>query len=286
MSVNLLEKCVVEERLLVNARTFRVNFISLSEVSSSSSSMGADSSGLAGRLGFLFGRVGLVLLLEVVQLGAERDPAAGCCWGRGKSPQRWGASRLGVMIVGIRLQTIGVVILGAFTLQPNFILSSSNGAGLRVVSGGGVEELVVEAAVCAVGGQGIKVLPLCRKSKLGRVGWQGGGGGGKRERSWRSCWMNKACWCGGQVWNSPCGCGGNGGGGGKGGGGGGGDGGGGKGGWKTSGWGCWLSCCWSCCLLSCCCWWSMLIRTDARLWIIRVFIGIQVFLELAQLCIV
>ena len=97
--------------------------------------------------------------------------------------------------------------------------------------------------------------------------------------------MNKACWCGGQVWNSPCGCGGNGGGGGggKGGGGGGGDG---SGGWKTSGWGCWWSCCWSCCLLSCCCWWSMLIRTDARLWIIRVFIGIQVFLELAQLCIV
>ncbi len=30
----------------------------------------------------------------------------------------------------------------------------------------------------------------------------------------------------------------------------------------------------------------LLIRTDARLWIIRVFIGIQVFLELAQLCIV
>jgi hypothetical protein len=47
-----------------------------------------------------------------------------------------------------------------------------------------------------------------------------------------------------------------------------------------------LSCCWSCCLLSCCCWWSMLIRTDARLWIVRVFIGIQVFLELAQLFIV
>ena len=133
MSVNLLEKCVVEERLLVNARTFRVNFISLSEVSSSSSSSGADSSGLVGRLGFLFSRVGLVLLLEVVQLGAERDPAAGCCWGRGKSPQRWGASRLGVMIVGIRFQTIGAVILGDFTLQPNVVLSRSSGVGLRVV---------------------------------------------------------------------------------------------------------------------------------------------------------
>jgi hypothetical protein len=133
MSVNLLEKRVVEERLLVNARTFRVNFISLSEVSSSSSSIGADSSGLVGRLGFLFCGIGLVLLLEVVQLGAERDPAAGCCWGRGKSPQRWGASRLGVMIVGIRFQTIGVVILGAFTLQPNVVLSKSNGVGLRVV---------------------------------------------------------------------------------------------------------------------------------------------------------
>jgi hypothetical protein len=171
MSVNLLEKRVVEQRLLVNARTFRVNFISLSDVSSNSSSIGADSSGLVGRLGFLFCGVGLVLLLEVVQLGAERDPAAGCCWGRGKSPQRWGASRLGVMIVGIRFQTIGVVILGAFTLQPNVVLSRSNGVGLRVVGGGGVEELVAEAAVCAVGGQGIKVLPLCRKSKLGRVGW-------------------------------------------------------------------------------------------------------------------
>jgi hypothetical protein len=133
MSVNLLEKRVVEERLLVNARTFRVNFISLSDVSSNSSSIGADSSGLVGRLGFLFCGVGLVLLLEVVQLGAERDPAAGCCWGRGKSPQRWGASRLGVMIVGIRLQTIGVVILGAFTLQPNVVFSKSNGVGLRVV---------------------------------------------------------------------------------------------------------------------------------------------------------
>jgi hypothetical protein len=125
MSVNLLEKRVVEERLLVNARTFRVNFISLSEVSSNSSSIGADSSGLVGRLSFLFCGVGLVLLLEVVQLGAERDPATGCCWGRGKSPQRWGASRLGVMIVGIRFQTIGAVILGDF--------SRSSGVGLRVV---------------------------------------------------------------------------------------------------------------------------------------------------------
>ena len=87
MSVNLLEKRVVEECLLVNARTLRVNFISFSEVSSSSSSSGADSSGLIGWLGFLFCRIGLVLLLEVVQLGAERDPAAGCCRGRGKSPQ-------------------------------------------------------------------------------------------------------------------------------------------------------------------------------------------------------
>ncbi len=78
---------------------------------------------------------------------------------------------MGVMIVGIRLQTIGVIILGAFTLHPNVVLSRSNGAGLRVVSGGGVEELVAEAAVGTVGGQGIKVLPLCWKSKLDRVGW-------------------------------------------------------------------------------------------------------------------
>jgi hypothetical protein len=182
------------------------------------------------------------------------------------------------MIVGIRLQTIGVVTLGAFTLQPKVVLSRSSGVVWRVAGGGGVEKFVADAAVGTVGGQGIKVLPLCRKSKLGRIGWEGGGGGGKRDKSRRSCWRNKACWCRGQVWNSPCGCCGKGGGGG---GKGGGDGGGGNGGW-----GCWLSCCWSCCLLSCCCWWSMLIRTDARLWIIRVFIGIPVFLKLAQLSIV
>ncbi len=59
---------------------------------------------------------------------------------------------MGMMIVGIRFQTIGIVILGAFTLQPNVVLSRSNGVGLLVVGGGGVEELVAEAAVCAVGG--------------------------------------------------------------------------------------------------------------------------------------
>jgi hypothetical protein len=252
MSVNLLEKRVVKECLLVNARTLRVNFKSFSEVSSSSSSSGADPSGLVGRLGFLVSRVGLLLLLEVVQLGAERNPAACCCWRRGKSPKRWGGSRLGVMIVGIRLQMIGAVILGAFTLQPNVVLSKSSGAVLRAVGGGGVIKFVADAAVGTVGGQGINVLPLCWKSKLGKVGCEGGGG--KWDKSWRSFWRNNACWSGGQVWNSPCGCGG---------GGGGGD------GWKA-----------------CCCWWSMLIRTDARLWIIRVFIGIQVFLKLAQLSIV
>jgi len=90
------------------------------------------------------------------------------------------------MIVGIRLQTIGVVTLGAFTLQPKVILSRSSGVVWRVAGGGGVEKLVADAAVGTVGGQGIKVLPLCRKSKLGSGGWEGGDGGGKRERSWRS----------------------------------------------------------------------------------------------------
>jgi hypothetical protein len=95
MSVNLLEKRVVEECLLVNARTLQVNFISFSEVSSSSSPSGADSSGLAGRLSFLISGVGLFLLLKVVQLGAERDLAAGCCWrraaaGGGANPQNGG----------------------------------------------------------------------------------------------------------------------------------------------------------------------------------------------------
>jgi hypothetical protein len=177
--------------------------------------------------------------------------------------------RFGVMIVGIRLQTMGAVILGDLTLQPSAVLSKSSGVVLHAVGGGGVVKLVAEAAIGTVGGQGIKVLPLCWKSKLGSVGWEGCGGGGKRERPWQSCWRNNACWSGGQVWNSPCG-------------GGGGDGGGGNGGWKTCCWGCWLSCC----LLSCCCWCGMLIRTDARLWVIRVFIGIPVFLKLAQLSIV
>jgi hypothetical protein len=259
MSVNLLEKRVIEECLLVNTRTLRVNFKSFSEVSSSSSSSGADPSGLAGRLGFLVSGVGLLLLLlKIVQLGAERNPAAGCCWRRGKSPKRWGGSRLGVMIVGTRLQTIGAVILGAFTLQLNVILSKSSGAVLRAVGGGSIVKFVADAAIGTVGGQGINVLPLCWKSKLGRVGWEGGGGGGKQDKSWRSCWRNNACWSGGQVWNSPCG---GGGGSGGGGGGGGGDGGGGNCGWKACGWGCCWSCCWSCCLLSCCCWGSMLIRT-------------------------
>ena len=69
MLVNLCEEGVVVECLLVNARTLRVNFKSFSEVSSISSSSGAGSSGLAGRLGFLISGIGLVLLLEVVQLG-------------------------------------------------------------------------------------------------------------------------------------------------------------------------------------------------------------------------
>ncbi len=154
MSVNLLEKRVVEECLLVNARTLQVNFISFSEVSSSSSSSGADSSGLAGRLGFLVSGVGLFLLLEVVQLGAERNPAAGCCWRRGKSPKWWGGSRLGVMIVGIRLQMIGVVILGAFTLQPNVVLSKSSGAVLRAVGGGGVVNSSLTLLSALSGGKG------------------------------------------------------------------------------------------------------------------------------------
>jgi hypothetical protein len=170
MSVNFLEKRVVEECLLVNAKILQVNFKSFSEVSSSSSSSGAGTSGLAGRLGYLVSGLGL-LLLEVVQLGAERNSAAGGCWWRGKSPKQWGGSRLVVMIVGIRLQTIGVVILGAFTLQPNVVFSKSSGAVLRMIGGGGVVELFTDAAVGAGGGQGIKVLPPCREIKFGSVGW-------------------------------------------------------------------------------------------------------------------
>ena len=103
---------------------------------------------------------------------------------------------MGVMIVGIRLQMIGAVILGAFTLQPNVVFSKSSGAVLRAVGGGGIVKFIADAAIGTVGGQGINVLPLCWKSKLGRIGWEGGGG--KRDKSWRSCWRNKACWSGGQ----------------------------------------------------------------------------------------
>jgi hypothetical protein len=100
-----------------------------------------------------------------------------------------------VTIVGILLQTIGAVILGALTLQPNAVLSTISGVVLGAIGGCGVEKFICGAAVRAVGGQGIKVSPPCRKIKLGNVGWEGGGG--KWERSWRSCVRNLACWCGG-----------------------------------------------------------------------------------------
>jgi hypothetical protein len=81
MSVNLSEEGVVVECLLVNASTRRVNFRSLSEVSSSSSPNGTGGSGLSGWLGFLV--LGLGLLLEELQLGVECDSMG---WG-GKSPE-------------------------------------------------------------------------------------------------------------------------------------------------------------------------------------------------------
>ena len=76
------------------------------------------------------------------------------------------------MIVGIRLQTMGAVILGDLTLQPSAVLSKSSGVVLRAVGRGGIKKLISEAAIGTVGGQGIKVLPLCWKSKL----WEGGVG--------------------------------------------------------------------------------------------------------------
>jgi hypothetical protein len=122
MSVNLCEEGVVVECLLVNARTRRVNLRSLSEVSSSSSPNGTSGSGLSGWLGFLVLGLGLGLLFKELELGIERDTA-----GRsGKSPKRrWGSPPFGVMIVGIRLQTMGAVILGDLTLQPSAVLSKS-----------------------------------------------------------------------------------------------------------------------------------------------------------------
>ncbi len=58
--------------------------------------------------------------------------------------------------IGTSLQARGVVILGAFTLQPNLVLSSISRllgvAGFWFV---GVDELIAEAVVRVVGGQGI-----------------------------------------------------------------------------------------------------------------------------------
>jgi hypothetical protein len=64
MSVNLCEEHVIVECLLVNARTCRVNLMSLSEVSSSSSPNGTGGLGLSGWLGLLVLWLGLGLLLE------------------------------------------------------------------------------------------------------------------------------------------------------------------------------------------------------------------------------
>ena len=61
---------------------------------------------------------------------------------------------MAVMIVGIRLQTIGEVTLGAFTLQPKVVLSRSSGIVWRVAGGGGVEKFVADATVGTVGGKG------------------------------------------------------------------------------------------------------------------------------------
>ncbi len=58
------------------------------------------------------------------------------------------------MIVGIRLQTMGAVILGDLTLQPNAVLSKSSGVILRVVGGGGVKKLIADPAIGTVGGRG------------------------------------------------------------------------------------------------------------------------------------
>ncbi len=71
MFVNLGEELIVIEGLLVNARTCRVNLISFSEVSSSSSSNGTCSSGLSWLLELSFLFLGLGLLLEVLQVGTE-----------------------------------------------------------------------------------------------------------------------------------------------------------------------------------------------------------------------
>ncbi len=82
MSVKLIKEGVVVECLLVNASTRRVNFKSLSEVSSSSSPNGTGGSGLSGRLGLLVLRLGF--LLEDLQMKVKCDSTG---WG-GKPSER------------------------------------------------------------------------------------------------------------------------------------------------------------------------------------------------------
>jgi hypothetical protein len=76
------------------------------------------------------------------------------------------------MIVGIRLQTISAVILGAFTLQPKVVLSRSSGAVWRVAGGGVVVKFIADAAVGTVGGARDKCLAtlLEEQTQQGRLG--------------------------------------------------------------------------------------------------------------------
>jgi hypothetical protein len=137
-----------------------VNRMSFREASSSSSWTGVCSVLSSERL-----LLGLFLLeflfLEVLEVGAESDSA-----GRsGEASEWWRVSGWeGVMITGILLQMIGVVIRGALTLQPNAVLSKSSGGIVGIIVGGGIEKFISDAAVGAVGGQGIKLCPLCRRA--------------------------------------------------------------------------------------------------------------------------
>jgi hypothetical protein len=58
------------------------------------------------------------------------------------------------MIIGIRLQTMGAVILGDLTLQPSAVLSKRSGIVLRAVGGGVVVKLIADAAIGTGGGTG------------------------------------------------------------------------------------------------------------------------------------
>jgi hypothetical protein len=143
MPVHFGEERVVEEGLLVNARTCRVNRMSFKEALSNSSWAELDSRPLSQlvlsfRLLFLF-------FSKDLEIGAESVAALGS----GKTLHR---RRIGGPC--ITLHRSGIIILGDFTLHPKVVFTKVSGnMGLLCV-----QVFVVEAVVGIVIWQGEEIL--------------------------------------------------------------------------------------------------------------------------------